>query len=445
MLLDKPAVPRSQAAEQSVLSAMLIDSDATLRALELVGPSDFYEPRNRVVFETLQRLHDRGVQPDAVTLADELRAVDELDKAGGMGYVAQLVDAVPSAANIESHCRIVRDRALRRAAIKTAGEVVDLARSGRIADAQGVLTEAAGWFVGLAKSADRGDFVSVSDLVKPALDEIEEARERGTHVTGLPSGFPGLDDMTGGFHPGELVIVAGRPSMGKTSFSLNVARELAIVQGRSVGVFSLEMPKLALVRRLLSAESKVPFYRLRVGQLSGPEANQLTQAAGRLKTASILIDDTSDLNTLEFRARAQRMVEQHGSVLLIVDYLQLMRVRGSGTHSRERQVAEVSRTLKCAAKDLDVAVVGLSQLSRAPERRKNPRPVLADLRESGAIEQDADLVLFPYRRKAKGDGDASTRAELIIRKQRNGPLGATQVMFRREIMSFEPTPASLHA
>jgi len=438
-------IPWSEEAEISVLSAMLIDGDAVARAIEMIGDSSFYRESNRRVFRAMVRLYSRGEVIDVVTLSDELKSAGEIDGAGGMAYLARLVDAVPTAANIEYHCRILRDKAVLRQLIESATDIVREAYEAPAGEVDDTLDRAEQRIFQIAQTTQRQGFVWIKEILWPTFERIEELQSSPGSVTGVASGFPDLDNMTAGFQKGDLVIVAGRPSMGKTALAMNFAQHAAIDKEVPVAVFSLEMSKEALVQRLLCSEGRVDAGRLRRGRLQDDEYARLATAAGHLNTAPIWIDDTPAITVLELRAKARRLASEVDLGLIIVDYLQLMS-GPSNVDNRQQEISAISRSIKAVAKELNVPVVALSQLSRAPEQRTDKRPVLADLRESGAIEQDADLVLFVYREEVYrrpedlvDDAGESIegKTELIIGKQRNGPTGSLRLYFHKNYTLFE--------
>jgi replicative DNA helicase len=438
-------IPWSEEAEISVLSAMLIDGDAVARAIEMVGDGSFYREANRRIFRAMVRLYSRGEVIDVVTLSDELKSAGELEGAGGMAYLARLVDAVPTAANIEYHCRILKDKSVLRQLIESATDIVREAYNAPAGEVDDTLDRAEQRIFQIAQSTQRQGFVWIKEILWPTFERIEELQSSPGAVTGVPSGFADLDNLTAGFQKGDLIIVAGRPSMGKTALAMNFAQHAAIDKEVPVAVFSLEMSKESLVQRLLCSEGRVDSGRLRRGRLQDDEYARLATAAGHLNTAPIWIDDTPAITALELRAKARRLASEVDLGLIIVDYLQLM----SGplnADNRQQEISAISRSLKAVSKELNVPVVALSQLSRAPEQRTDKRPVLADLRESGAIEQDADLVLFVYREEVYRRPDdliddsgesLEGKAELIIGKQRNGPTGAINLYFHKNYTLFE--------
>lgn len=434
--------PWSEEAEASILGGMLIDGDAVAVAMEFVDDAAFYREGNRRIFRAMMRLYNRGQVIDPVTLSDELKSAGELEGSGGMEYVARLVDAVPTAANIEYHCRILRDKAILRRLIEEATEIIRDAHQTAAGTAQETLDRAEQRVFHISQAASRRGFVWIKEILWPTFERIEELQRSPGSVTGVPTGFPDLDRLTGGFQPSDLIVVAGRPSMGKTALALNFAQHAAIEQESAVAIFSLEMSKEALVQRLLCAEGRVDSGRLRRGRLEDDEYGRLATAAGLLNTAPIWIDDTPAISVLELRAKARRLRAEVDLKLVIVDYLQLM-AGPRGAENRQQEISAISRSLKAVAKELEVPVIALSQLSRAPEQRTDHRPVLADLRESGAIEQDADLVLFIYREEVyKGpvDRDGNSlegKADLIIGKQRNGPTGEVSLYFHKQYTLFD--------
>jgi replicative DNA helicase len=438
-------IPWSEEAEISVLSAMLIEGDAVARAIEMVGDGSFYREANRRVFRAMVRLYSRGEVVDVVTLSDELKSAGELEGAGGMAYLARLVDAVPTAANIEYHCRILKDKAVLRQLIESATDIVREAYDAPAGEVDDTLDRAEQRIFQIAQSSQRQGFVWIKEILWPTFERIEELQSSPGSVTGVASGFADLDNLTAGFQKGDLIIVAGRPSMGKTALAMNFAQHAAIDKEVPVAVFSLEMSKESIVQRLLCSEGRVDAGRLRRGRLQDDEYARLATAAGHLNTAPIWIDDTPAITVLELRAKARRLASEVDLGLIIVDYLQLMS-GPSNVDNRQQEISAISRSIKAVAKELNVPVVALSQLSRAPEQRTDKRPVLADLRESGAIEQDADVVLFVYREEVyrrpedllDDSGESiEGKAELIIGKQRNGPIGSVGLYFHKNYTLFE--------
>jgi len=437
--------PWSPEAELSVLGGMLIDADAVAVAVELINDAAFFREANRRIFRAMTRLYNRGEVIDAVTLADALESDSELEAVGGMGYLAQLVDAVPTAANIEYHCRILRDKAVLRRLIQSATDIIQDAYDASGGEVDDTLDRAKQRIFEIAQAKQRSGFVWIKEILWPAFELIEELQRSPGTVTGVPTGFSELDDMTAGFQAGDLIVLAGRPSMGKTALALNFAQHAAIEAEIPVAVFSLEMSKEALVQRLLCAEGRVDSSRLRRGSLQDDEYQRLATAAGLLNTAPVWIDDTPAVSALEVRAKARRLRSEVDLGLIVVDYMQLMTGPGRA-ENRQQEISSISRSLKAVGKELGVPVLALSQLSRAPEQRTGDhRPRLSDLRESGAIEQDADLVLFIFREEAYKSSEElekeptlKGKAELIIGKQRNGPTGGLPLYFHKSYTLFEP-------
>ncbi len=445
--------PYSMEAEVSVLGGMLIDGDAVARSVEIVNDSMFYREANRRLFRAMVRLYERGDVLDVITLSEELKKTDEFEDTGGATYLAELLSAVPTAANIEYHARIVREKALLRRLLDAASNIIrDVYDQGESA-VEEVLDQAEQRVFQVAQSHSRDGFVWIKEILWPTFEHIEQLQESDTGITGLATGFPDLDDMTTGLQKGDLCIVAGRPAMGKTSLALNVAQNAAVEHDISVAIFSLEMSKEQLVQRLLCAEGRVDALKLRQGRLSSEEYQRLAAAAGHLNTAPLWIDDSSGSTVLEMRAKARRLQadlrrDDKELGMLVIDYIQLM-TGHRRSDSRTQEVSDISRGLKALARELDIPVVALSQLSRAPEQRTDRRPQLSDLRESGAIEQDADVVMFLYRPEyyAKRDENGvpidekgesvEGKAELIIGKQRNGPTGVVRLHFNKSYTRFD--------
>jgi len=436
--------PYSEDAEQAVLSAMLMDADAVARAVEYVDDTMFYVERHRRIFRAMATLAERGDVIDPLTLSDELGRRAELEASGGKDYIGFLVDVVPTAANVEYHAKIVREKALVRRLIEVSTNIVQTAFTGA-ATAEELLDEAESKIFQVSQQRATQGFVRIKELMWPTMERIELLNSRGETVTGVPTGFTDLDEMTSGYQPSDLIIVAARPSMGKTAFTLNIAQHAAIEAKVPTAFFSLEMSKESLVQRMLTAEARVDAQRLRKGQLRDDDFPRLAKAAGILSSAPIYIDDTPGITVLEMRSKARRLKAEADLGLIIVDYLQLMQ-GPSGMENRQQEVSHISRGLKALAKELNVPVVALSQLSRAPEQRAGDdkgRPQLSDLRESGAIEQDADLIMFIYRPEVyfgptdKDGNSLEGKAEIIIGKQRNGPIGFVNVFFHKQYTRFE--------
>ncbi len=431
------AAPWSAEAEQAVLGAMLLDQDAALRASELLDDSMFYREAHRRLFRAMAALTERRTVIDHITLRDELMRRGELDAAGGLEYLGELVDAVPTAANLEFHARIVKDKAILRRLIEGATAIVTEAYDGK-ATAGELLDSAESRIFQISQQRGDEGFTRIKEMLWPTMERIETLQKSGKAITGVPSGFTDLDALTSGFQPSELVIVAARPSMGKTAFCLNVASN-ASLEGQGVAIFSLEMSKESLVHRMLTAMARVDSQRVRQGSLRDFDFTQLARAAGILQSCPIWIDDTPALTLLEMRSKARRLKAENDIRLVVVDYLQLMR-SPEYSENRVQEISDISRSLKALARELEIPVIALSQLSRASEQRGGERkPILSDLRDSGAIEQDADLVLFIHRPEYYDREYESKRgvAEVMLSKNRNGPTGDVQLRFSREYTRFD--------
>ncbi|MBM4278639.1 MAG: replicative DNA helicase [Deltaproteobacteria bacterium] len=428
--------PQNLEAEQSVLGGILIENEAINKVMEILTPDDFYRDGHRKIYAALIDLSERDEPADLITMTNELRKKDQLDAIGGASYLASLIDSVPTAANIEYYARIVREKAVLRKLIETSTEIITQSYQDR-GDVENFLDEAEKAIFEISERRVRPAFYSIREVVKASLDTISKLYEKKELITGIPSGFKELDKMTAGFQPSDLIIVAGRPSMGKTAFCLNVAQYAAIERKTPIAIFSLEMSKEQLVIRMLCSQSQVEGTRLRTGFLHESDWTKLTLAAGTLYEAPIFIDDTAALSVLELRAKARRLKADHRLGMLVIDYLQLMKGR-SRVESRQQEISEISRSLKALAKELNIPVIAVSQLSRKTEERTGNRPQLSDLRESGAIEQDADVILFLFREEVYNRQEENQgKAELIIGKQRNGPIGKVDLAFMDRFTTFK--------
>jgi replicative DNA helicase len=427
--------PQNLEAERAVLGAVLIDNDALFTVMEILVPSDFHQPSHRLLLSTMLDLSERGEPIDIVTLADRLRTGGNLDKAGGPDYLPTLADEVPTSAGVGNYARIVKEKSVLRHLIEASTDIVQdcFDSAGEVDE---LIDEAERRIFAISEQRIRTGFLSMKEIVKSSFKTIESLYEKKEHITGVASGFADIDDLTSGFQPSDLVIIAGRPSMGKTAFALNIAQQAALKLKKTVAVFSLEMAKEQLVMRMLCSEARIDAHRLRSGFLGTTDWPKLSTAAGRLAEASIFIDDTPAISSMEMRAKARRLKAEKGLDLIIVDYLQLM--SGRRSDSREQEISEISRSCKALAKELGVPVLALSQLNRGVESRQDKRPILADLRESGAIEQDADVIIFIYRDEVynKESMDKGV-AEIIIGKQRNGPVGTRKLTWMDKYTRFE--------
>jgi replicative DNA helicase len=434
-------LPHNLDAEKSVLGAILIHNDAFNAAAEVIDAGDFFRDAHRRIFDRMVALSERGDAIDFVTLKEELSRKGDLDEVGGPAYIASLADGVPRSANVEYYARIVKEKSTLRSLIHSANKI--LADAYDAEEEPDLLLDGAERAIfAIAEDRIRAGFVPLRDLVQGSFATIEKLQQHKGLVTGVPTGFVDLDEMTSGLQPSDLVLVAARPSMGKTSFVLNIAQHVGTSTDMTVGFFSLEMSKEQLFMRLLTSEARIDAHRFRTGYLNEKDYGRLSHALGTLAEARVFIDDSASIGVLEMRAKARRLKAEHGLHLLIIDYLQLMQGRGR-FENRQTELASISRSLKGLAKELQVPVVALSQLSRAPETRSDHRPQLSDLRESGALEQDADVVMFIYRPEQYRDADGSPNteaegtAEIIIGKQRNGPVGTAKLAFIKEHTRFE--------
>lgn len=434
-------LPHNLEAEKSVLGAILIHNDAFNHAAELIDSRDFFRDAHRRIFDKMVALSERSQAIDLITLKEELQRSGELEEVGGPAYIASLADGVPRSANVEHYARIVKEKATLRNLIHSANRILTTAYQAE-EDADDILDGAERAIFEIAEDRIREGFVPLRDLVQSSFATIEKLQQHKGLVTGVPTGFVDLDEMTSGLQASDLVLVAARPSMGKTSFVLNIAQHVGVQTGMTVGFFSLEMSKEQLFMRMLTSEARIDAHRFRTGYLNEKDYGRLSHALGTLAEARVFIDDTASIGVLEMRAKARRLQAEHGLHLLVIDYIQLMQGRGR-FESRQQELASISRSLKGLAKELKVPVVALSQLSRAPETRSDHRPQLSDLRESGALEQDADLVMFIYRddqyRTEDGQPNQTAEgiAEIIIGKQRNGPTGVAKLAFIKEHTRFE--------
>ena len=428
--------PQNLEAEQSVLGGILLDNQALNSVMEILRVEDFYSEAHRKIFAAILDISEKSRPSDLVTLNDYLRDKKQIDTVGGAAYLASLVDSVPSAANIVHYSKIVKEKAILRNLIGTATDILTKSYNAG-SDVDGLLDEAEHAIFEISENKIKPSFSPLRDLIKDSFRTIERLYEKKELITGVPTGFEKLDEMTSGLQKSDLVIIAGRPSMGKTAFALNIAQRAAVDAGIPVAIFSLEMSKEQLAFRMLSSEAMVDSQRLRRGYPGETDWPKLTTAAGRLAEAPIYIDDTAAISVLEMKAKARRLKAESGLGLLIVDYLQLMRA-GGARDSREQEISEISRSLKALAKELNIPVVALSQLNRQVEQRTNRRPQMADLRESGAIEQDADVIMFLYRDEVYNRTEENTGlAEVNIGKQRNGPTGTVKLVFLEKYTRFE--------
>ncbi|TFW01430.1 replicative DNA helicase [Oxalobacteraceae bacterium OM1] len=434
--------PHSIEAEQSVLGGLLLDNSAWDRIADFVGEDDFYRYDHRIIFQHIVKLINATKPADVITVFEAMSTSGKAEEVGGLAYLNALAQNTPSAANIRRYAEIVRDRGVLRRLITVSDEIATAALNPQGKEIKQLLDEAESKIFAIAEEGSRGaaGFVAIQPLLTQVVERIDELynRDNSNDITGVPTGFIDLDRMTSGLQPGDLVIVAGRPSMGKTAFSLNIGENVAIDSGLPVAVFSMEMGGAQLAMRMLGSVGRLDQSRLRVGKLNDDDWPRLTHAIQKMNEAQLYIDETPALSPVELRARARRLARQCGRLgLIIVDYLQLMSGNGSG-ENRATEISEISRSLKGLAKELNCPLIALSQLNRSLEQRPNKRPVMSDLRESGAIEQDADVILFIYRDQVYNpDSPDKGTAEIIIGKQRNGPIGTVRLTFLGEYTKFD--------
>ncbi len=426
--------PQNLEAEQSVLGAILIDNNALTRCLEILDPEDFYKGSHRKIFFAMTDLFDKNEPIDLITLTDQLKKNNELEAVGGIAYLSLMVNMVPTAANVKYHSHIVREKALLRGLVQSANEIASKVYEDNL-DAEDLVDYAERSIFKISDKRVKASFVSLKEVIRDSFEMIERLYDKKETITGVSSGFRDLDDLTTGFQKGDLIIVGGRPSMGKTAFALNIAQHVGLELKETVAIFSLEMAREQLAIRMLCAEAMVNSNSIRKGFIKKEDWHKLTSAASNLTGAPIFIDDTSGITVLELRAKARRLKIEHGLSLVIVDYLQLMRGKGS-FERREQEISDISRSLKGLAKELSVPVIAVSQLNRSVEQRRPPTPILADLRESGAIEQDADVIIFLYREEIYNKEAKKGHSEVIIAKQRNGPTGTVNLAFMSTCTRF---------
>lgn len=439
-------IPHDSEAEKAVLGAVFLDPEAIIDASDVLQPDDFYEHANRIVFQAMLSISDREEVIDPVTLQDELKKNNQVDDIGGIAYVTELSMATPTAAHVTYYAKIVKRKAILRNLISTSQRIIQNAIEGSD-DVTDILDDAESQIMGVSQDNASGGFKSIHDVLNAAMEEINSIPDDGNMVTGLPSGFSELDKMTTGFHDDELIILAARPGVGKTAFALNVAQFVGLKTDKTVAMFSLEMGAEQLVQRMLASEGLIDSQHLRTGQLTDEEWRKLVVAAGSLDNTSIYIDDTPGIKMSEIRAKARRLAKEKGNLgLIVIDYLQL--IEGPRSESRQQEVSAISRQLKKLAKELHIPVIALSQLSRSVEQRQDKRPVLSDIRESGSIEQDADIVAFLYRddyyrdeRDEDDEGEVEAEedngeVEVIIEKNRSGTRGTVKLMFSKPYNRF---------
>nr|MBQ8253596.1 replicative DNA helicase [Lachnospiraceae bacterium]MBQ8253833.1 replicative DNA helicase [Lachnospiraceae bacterium] len=432
----KRMLPHSIEAEQSVIGSMIMDKDAIVTASEILRGEDFYSRQYGIIFDAMVELHDQAEVVDLITLQNKLKEKDLPPEVSSLEFVKELLGMVPTSANVEYYAQIVADKAMLRQMIHLNEDIANTCYGGK-EPLDFILEDTEKRVFKLVQSRNSGDFVPIRQVVLNAMDKIEQASKTSGTVTGIPTGFIDLDYKTAGMQPSDLVLIAARPSMGKTAFVLNIAQNVAFKEKKTVAIFSLEMSKEQLVNRLFSLESRVDAQKLRTGDLSDGDWERLIESAGVIGESNLIIDDTPGISISELRSKCRKYKLEHNLSMIIIDYLQLMSGSGRGSESRQQEISEISRSLKAVARELQVPVLALSQLSRAVEQRPDHRPMLSDLRESGAIEQDADVVMFIYRDDYYDkDSEKKGISEIIIAKQRNGPIGMVELVWLPEYTKF---------
>lgn len=428
--------PQNSEAEKSVLGAMLIDDEAIGSAIEVLDESWFYEDAHRKIYRAIVDLYSERKNVDLITISDKLRGANLLDNVGGVTYLSSIIDFVPTSANVEHYAQIVREKGILRKLIKNATTVITSAYEGD-GNVQEIVDNAERLIFEVADLKQKSRSFHIKDLVREGIETIDHLYQRKEHITGVPTGFTEIDKMTSGLQKSDLIIIAARPSMGKTAFAITIGENVGIEHNSGVAIFSLEMSKEQLVQRMICSQARVDAHKVRTGFLSPADWPKLTSAAGKLSKSNIFIDDTPAITSLELRAKARRLKANHDIKLIILDYIQLMRGINK-TESRQQEISEISRSLKALAREIGVPIIALSQLSRAVESRQDHRPQLSDLRESGAIEQDADVVFLLMREEYYNQTDENRGiAEVILAKQRNGPVGTVKLAFKKEFIRFE--------
>lgn len=434
--LIKRVLPHSVEAEQSVIGSMLMDREAIIAASEMITGDDFYQHQYGVMFESMVELFNEGKPVDLVTLQDRLKEKDVPPEVSSLDFVREILTTVPTSANVKHYAQIVQEKAVLRRLIRVNEEIANSCYAGKDS-LEHILAHTEKSIFDLLQSRNSGEFVPIRQVALNVLEKIEQAAKTNDTVTGIPTGFIDLDYRTSGFQPSDFILIAARPSMGKTAFVLNVVKHVAVKKQYPCMVFSLEMSKEQLVNRMLSMESNVDSQKLRTGSLTDADWDAVIEGVGTIGNSKLLIDDTPGISIMELRSKCRKVKLEFGLSLVIIDYLQLMSGSGKSGDNRQQEISEISRSLKALARELNAPVIALSQLSRACETRQDHRPMLSDLRESGAIEQDADVVMFLYRDDYYNkDTDTPNIAEVIIAKQRNGPIGTIQLMWRPELTKF---------
>ncbi|MCM8762967.1 MAG: replicative DNA helicase [Candidatus Omnitrophica bacterium] len=429
--------PQNLEAEMAVLGAMMLDEESMAVAVEMLDRDCFYKEAHRKIFEAAINLYNENKAVDLITISDELKRTGQLDEIGGVSFLTQLVNSVPTTANTQHYAKIIKEKSILRSLIKNATKIVSLGYESE-ANIQEVLDQAEQLIFEIADRKPKGTIVPLKEIVKDSIETIDKLYQKKAHVTGIPTGFVEFDIKTAGLHPSDLTIIAGRPSMGKSAFVLGITEHVSVIEKIPVAFFSLEMSKEQLVQRLLCSHARVDAQRVRTGYFSPSDWPKLTAAAGKISEAPLFIDDTPALSVIELRAKARRLKAKHDIQLIILDYLQLMRASSTKNDNRQEEISEISRSLKALARELNLPLIAVSQLSRAVESRQDHRPQLSDLRESGAIEQDADVVALLLREEYYYPTPENQGiAEVNIAKQRNGPVGTIKLTFIKEYTRFE--------
>ena len=428
-------LPHNLQAEQRVLGCMLIDKTSIAQATEVLRGDDFYRESHKIIFNAIVELYSKDIPVDMVTLIEHLQSTDKLQAVGGMTYIGELSSSVESTINLNSYVKIVEEKAILRRLIKASADIMEECYT-KQDDVPKVLDSAEKRIFDIAEKRTNSDFEPISVVLERGFEQIEKMFNQKGETTGVPTGFPELDAQTSGLQPGDMILVAARPSMGKTTFAMNIAQYAAIREGKSVVIFSLEMSKEQLANKILCAEANIDMLKLRTGNLEDSDWERIERASGPIAASKIFIDDTPGVSIMEMRSKCRRLKIEHGIDLIVIDYLQLM-TGSSHSESRQQEVSEISRSIKALAKEMHCPIIALSQLSRAPEQRADHRPMLSDLRESGSIEQDADLVMFLYRDEYYNkESEEKNVAECIIAKQRNGPVGTVKLAWLGQYSKF---------
>ncbi|MBU3190078.1 replicative DNA helicase [Clostridium bowmanii] len=434
--MDTPlrSLPYNLEAEQSVIGSMLIDKTAISRVVEVLKGDDFYRDSHKVIFNAIFDLYQKDTPIDMITLLEHLRSSEKLEASGGITYITEISNSIPSTANLSSYIKIVDDKSILRKLIRASTDIMENCYN-KQDDVEAVMDLAEQKVFNIAERKNTSDFEPMNTVLERGFLEIERIFNNKGETTGIPSGFPELDDKTAGFQKGDMILIAARPSMGKTTFALNLAEYAALREGKNVAIFSLEMSKEQLAYKLLCSEANVDMSKLRHGNLEDKDWENIAKASGPLAAAKIFIDDTAGTSVMDMRSKCRKLKMEHGIDMIVIDYLQLM--SGSNPESRQQEVSEISRSIKALAKEMQCPVIALSQLSRAPEQRADHRPMLSDLRESGSIEQDADIVMFLYRDEYYDkETEDKNVAECIIAKQRNGPVGTVRLAWIGQFSKF---------